>query len=268
MRKLLALSVAIFFFSVFAAVPFAEEWKLFDTPKWSFRFAGTDVTPENNKSPIGINNPLSKYSDSSGPALTMGQLKLSFIDIGPDANAPRRFSSNDPVPTFEFNSGIRSTSGMKTPGVFHSLDMESDLTDSAFILFFGVNLNVGPGYFKSNAFMANPQDNAVRPASPFQTAFPPERMMMDSNAKGFNAHAGYKLNDRVTLEAGYGYVEQDRAAGNTNEEAWAIYAQAILSLYPGVQVIPGIGQIDSDKNKPKNASAENFFAGAKWEINF
>jgi hypothetical protein len=271
LKKLLALSLMIFYSAIVAAAAIADEWKLFDksllpesTQQWSIQPAGTNSPGNTAKTLTGINNPLTG-SQQNTSSLMMGQLKLSFIDIAPNTDAGQAVSETDPVPNIGFHTGFR-TSKFQNLSAVDPLSTDAEWSDSSFILFFGVNLNVGPGYFQSNAFKTHPKSNASRPTAPFESGFPKESLT-DGNAKGFNAIAGYKLNDHVTLEAGYGFIEQGRSQLNGAEEAWGIYAQAILSLYPGVQVIPGIGQIDSDKNKAKGA-AENFFAGAKWEINF
>jgi hypothetical protein len=196
----------------------------------------------------------------------MGQLKLSFIDIAPDDAPPSAVPTTGPVPRMDFYTGVQTGKFID----IESMDVFSENIDwsaSTFVLFFGVNLNVGPGYFQSNAFMSRPPENNTLSTAPNETGFLQEKLM-NTNAKGFNATAGYKLNSLVTLEAGYGYIEHDRNQAKSGDEAWAIYAQAILNLAPGVQVIPEIGQIDFDKSQPKSAAVNNFYAGAKWEINF
>jgi hypothetical protein len=234
LKKLLAIGLMIFFSAVFAAISAAADWKLFE--------------PDN------------------AAHLTMGQLRLSFIDIAPDDAETPMVPETAPVPMIDLYSGVQ-TGKFQDIVSPNSFSEDIDWSASPFILFFGVNLNVGPGYFQSNAFMSRPPENGALATTPNETGFLQDRLM-DANAKGFNAAAGFKLNNLITLEAGYGYVEHSRNQAKSGDEAWAIYAQAILSLAPGVQVIPEIGQIDFDKSQPKGAAANNFYAGAKWEINF
>jgi hypothetical protein len=272
LKKSIALSLPIIFLLAFAAAATAAEWKLFERPPssasghpWSIQLMGANSSENNGNATTGFNNTLAGFKENMIP-LTMGQLRLSFIDIAPATDASHPASEPHAAPMLEFHTGVQTEKFQDTlpAGTF---GIETDWSASTFILFFGVNLNVGPGYFQSNAFISHPPENNAHAPTSNETFFARD-MLTDTTAKGFNAAAGYKLSNRVTLEAGYGYVEHDRNQTKFGEEAWAIYAQAILNLAPGVQVIPEIGQIDFDKNQPKKATADNFYAGAKWEINF
>lgn len=272
MKKLLAISLMIWFSAANAAVTTAAEWKLFEkTPlsesgnPWSIQLVGATASEDKAEGSTVIHQSQLGYSENAAH-LTMGQLKLSFIDIAPDTAASSTAPETHPVPMVDLYTGVQ-TGQFQDIVSTDAFSEKIDWSASTFVLFFGVNLNVGPGYFQSNAFMSRPPENGVLSAAPNETGFLPDQLM-DTNSKGFNAAAGYKLNRIVTLEAGYGYVEHDRNQTKSGEEAWAIYAQAILSLAPGVQVIPEIGQIDFDNSQPKGAAANNFYAGAKWEINF
>lgn len=264
--------MTIFFLAAFVAAAYAAEWKLFEKPQssanghtWSIELISTNGSEENGNTSSAFPPSLAGFKESMVP-LTMGQLKLSFIDIAPSTDESHAASEPHAAPIMGFHSGIQTGKYQNTlPSDTFSIETEWEA--STFILFFGVNLNVGPGYFQSNAFMAHPSKNDTLSPTPNETFFLGDSLT-DINSKGFNAAAGYKLNNKVTLEAGYGYVEHDRRQTKFGEEAWAIYAQAILNLAPGVQVIPEIGQIDVDKNQPQKAAEDNFYAGAKWEINF
>ncbi|MFH0730660.1 MAG: hypothetical protein V2B19_30480 [Pseudomonadota bacterium] len=271
MKKILAISLMIFFSAAYAAVTTAAEWKLFEKAQLpesgqpsSIQLVGAVSLEDNAKGSPAINQS-QLGSPEKTAQLTMGQLRLSFIDIAPDA-ATSTVPETHLVPMIDLYTGVQT--GKFQDILFTDAFNENiDWSASTFILFFGVNLNVGPGYFQSNAFMSRPPENGAFSAAPKETGFLQDKLMA-TNAKGFNAAAGYKLNSLVTLEAGYGYVEHSRNQAKSGDEAWAIYAQAILNLAPGVQVIPEIGQIDFDKTQPKNSAANNFYAGAKWEINF
>jgi hypothetical protein len=272
LKRSIAISLTIFFFTAFAAAATAAEWKLFEKPQssegghpWSIELVSANGSEENGNVSSAFNHPLAGFKENMVP-LTMGQLKLSFIDIAPDTDASHTASEPHAAPMLEFHTGVQ-TGKLQNALPTRTFGVETDWAASTFILFFGVNLNVGPGYFQSNAFTSHPPDNDALSPTPNETFFLRDTLT-DTTAKGFNAAAGYKLSNRVTLEAGYGYVEHDHNQTKFSEEAWAIYAQAILNLAPGVQVIPEIGQIDFDKNQPKKATADNFYAGAKWEINF
>ena len=96
--------------------------------------------------------------------------------------------------------------------------------------------------------------------------------------KGFGgvASIGVKINDVVGVEAGYGYVvgKDDDVGKDHNDEAWAAYLQAPITLAQGVMIVPEIGYYDYKDNGtgPANVDGddegyESYF-GAKWQIAF
>lgn len=93
----------------------------------------------------------------------------------------------------------------------------------------------------------------------------------DNNGYGGIASIGVKINDVIGVEAGYGYVsgEDDPVGKNHNDEAWAAYLQAPITLAKGVTVVPEIGHYDYEESDVVNDDQghENYF-GAKWQINF
>lgn len=215
--------------------------------------------------PSGLDTSFQGFGNAMVP-LTIQQLKLSLIDIAPETEASETAHGKYATPKVGLNTGVETTGFLKkdgpTAGLFHE---ESDWSVSTFILFFGVDLDAGPAYFQTQAFVGNPLEDNHLPE--VESGFAHAKGF-STDAKGFNAVAGYKFNDHITLEAGYGYMDQKNKKTGSSEEAWAVYAQAILSISPGVSVIPGIGQIDFNQSRPNEDSKDNFFAGAKWEINF
>ena len=95
----------------------------------------------------------------------------------------------------------------------------------------------------------------------------------DNNGYGGIASIGVKINDTIGVEAGYGYVsfEDDPVGKNDNDEAWAAYLQAPITLAQGVTVVPEIGHYDYETNGTVGNDAdqgyETYF-GAKWQISF
>ena len=95
----------------------------------------------------------------------------------------------------------------------------------------------------------------------------------DNNGYGGVASIGVKINDVVGVEAGYGYVtgEDDPVGKNENDEAWAVYLQAPITLAQGVMIIPEIGHYDYETDDTVGGNLdqgyETYF-GAKWQIAF
>jgi len=95
----------------------------------------------------------------------------------------------------------------------------------------------------------------------------------DNNGYGGIASIGVKINDVIGVELGSGYVtgEDDVIGNDNNDDAWAVYLQAPITLAQGVTVVPEIGQYDYKKNDTVGNSldqGDETYFGAKWQINF
>ncbi len=83
---------------------------------------------------------------------------------------------------------------------------------------------------------------------------------------------GFKFTDQLTFEAGVGYREDDSdAPGEDEDEDLTGYLQAVISLAPGVWIIPEVGFTDLDddiSDDDDNDEGDQFYLGAKWQIDF
>jgi hypothetical protein len=71
------------------------------------------------------------------------------------------------------------------------------------------------------------------------------------------------------LGAGFGRMNDKSKETEQAEEVYAVYAQAVLAIAPGIQMIPEVGQIERIKEEPVSKKRdESFYAGAIWEIDF
>ncbi|MDZ7665858.1 MAG: porin [Desulfotignum sp.] len=84
----------------------------------------------------------------------------------------------------------------------------------------------------------------------------------DNDVLGFMVAAGFKANDMLAFEIGYGWAETDVA--NVENEVQAYYVQSTITLAPGVFITPEIGMFDG----VETGSQETLYYGAKWQINF
>ena len=108
--------------------------------------------------------------------------------------------------------------------------------------------------------------------------------IIDNETVGFNLVAGVKVNDMVTIEAGYGWLEHELdhlpsgwAAAGLEDETETIYLQAVITLAKGVTITPEIGKIDWDENtignglqsgNPAADEGDMVWYGAQWRIQF
>lgn len=94
----------------------------------------------------------------------------------------------------------------------------------------------------------------------------------DTDDWGFNLVAGFKVNDMLTFEAGYGYVETDMDNSLAEDEAATYYINATINLAKGCFIVPEIGKIDqkdvTNAAGVKTDQGDTMYFGAKWQINF
>jgi hypothetical protein len=80
-----------------------------------------------------------------------------------------------------------------------------------------------------------------------------------------------KFTDTLRFEAGFGYRQDnaDSAAGfSQKDEAWVAYLQALITMAPGVYLAPEVGYIDYMDGVNGNSQGYQWYAGAKWQIDF
>ena len=81
--------------------------------------------------------------------------------------------------------------------------------------------------------------------------------------------AGFKFTDQLTFEGGYGYREDDPdGADRDDDQQHSFYVQSVISLAPGVWLIPEVGYYDFEDDTGKNDEGDFLYVGAKWQIDF
>ena len=80
-----------------------------------------------------------------------------------------------------------------------------------------------------------------------------------------------KFTDTLRFEAGFGY-RQDNADGapgySQKDELWVTYLQAMVTMAPGVFLCPEVGYYDYLNGVNGNSQGQQWYAGAKWQIDF
>lgn len=81
--------------------------------------------------------------------------------------------------------------------------------------------------------------------------------------------AGLKFTPTLKFEVGAGYRSDDPdVSGVDADEMWSIYGQAVITLAPGVYLIPEAGYIDNMDDFAGDDQGYSWYAGAKWQIDF
>ena len=80
-----------------------------------------------------------------------------------------------------------------------------------------------------------------------------------------------KFTDTLRFEAGFGF-RQDNADGapgfSQKDELWVAYVQALITMAPGVYLTPEIGYYDYLDGVNGDSQGYQWYAGAKWQIDF
>jgi hypothetical protein len=81
--------------------------------------------------------------------------------------------------------------------------------------------------------------------------------------------AGLKFTPTLTFEVGGGFRQDDPDVdGAEEDQAWTVYGQAVITLAPGVFLVPEIGYLDKMDNVADVDEGSQWYAGAKWQIDF
>jgi hypothetical protein len=88
--------------------------------------------------------------------------------------------------------------------------------------------------------------------------------VLDNETFGFLLVGGAKLNDMFKVEIGYGYAETDLDQATTEDEVETFYANATITLAPGVFITPEIGIVDYNETTQQEVT----YGAIRWQINF
>jgi hypothetical protein len=81
--------------------------------------------------------------------------------------------------------------------------------------------------------------------------------------------AGMQLTEHLKFELGAGYRNDDPdTPGSDNDDFWQGYVQAVITLAPGVYLVPEVGYQDFMDDAAGEDEGYDWYAGAKWQIDF
>ncbi len=256
-----------------------------EAEEWSFFGSTEKMTDSSGFSSKPFSNILSHDSESasevfSGSGLTsfvpiqLNQLVVSLVDVTPDSD-PFAMDEKSFFSQLHFNTGIKTETYLTDSEthlmneLFGDDDASFEVTSS--VIFVGVGLDFKSGYLKGNAFVGRPLDTLTNRLYNANASDGIKNQGLNTDTLGFEASAGYKLNEKIALGAGFGRMNDKNKETEQIEEVYAVYAQAILAIAPGINVIPEVGQIERIKEEAVSETEtrdESFYAGAIWEINF
>lgn len=276
MKKALLFILAAVSVAVLSVSAGAEQWSFFgsaDKTSGAFGFGKKHFVTD---LPSVSQEPLEVFSDSgltSFVPIQLDQLVVSLVDVTREndlfATDEKRFFSE-----FHLNTGIQTETLLTNSQTHLMSELFGEDTSpsgiSSSVIFVGVGLDFKSGYLKGNAFVGRPLDTLTNRLINSSNTDSIKGQGFDTDTLGFEASAGYKLNDKIALGAGFGRMNNKSQKTEQTEEVYAVYAQAILAIAPGIQIIPEFGQIERIKEESVSEETrdESFYAGAIWEIDF
>jgi hypothetical protein len=158
---------------------------------------------------------------------------------------------------------------------YQTYDIETagnDFSVDSFVYGIGGGINIGPGYLKVSIYYAQNQGEyglGYGTRGGFDGAVIVGNQLYDNETVGGLAVVGFKLNDMVSFEAGYGMTNNSQdAPGFQDDDSAAYYVQVPITLAPGFFIIPEAGKFDFDEDTAGKDEGDQTYFGAKWQINF
>lgn len=159
---------------------------------------------------------------------------------------------------------------------------EKELDLDSWVIGLGAKLNFGPFYINGDVFTGQ---NLGQYEFTFQLGSDDAvyvwdntgGYIVDNESFGFMLAAGYKVNDMLSFEAGYGYTEHELDwNGNWEDDTQGYYLQAVITLAKGVSITPEIGVLDwkdtsiygTNPGRQDTDQGKTTWYGAQWRITF
>ncbi|MCF8106870.1 MAG: hypothetical protein K9K64_15415 [Desulfohalobiaceae bacterium] len=159
-------------------------------------------------------------------------------------------------------------SGFQIAGVYHTFEVNDEDVD-AFGIAAGGDVVFGPLNLAANIFYGQNSSEygqfVATDASPLLVG----NDVTDDETVGGILVATYTMNDQVTFEAGYGYVESEYdTSGAEKDDESSVYAQATINIVDGFFIVPEVGYFDYMDDRNGNDEGDSIYYGLKWQINF
>jgi hypothetical protein len=215
-----------------------------------------------------------------------GQIKLSF---GGFQIAAITYAEGNPAPTGDedhYLPKIEASWGMAfdnfnftLQGGYQTYTIEdvtspvdgstNDVDIDSYMLGAMGGFNFGPAFVKAAAYMAQNGGNAGWGFSTSSGSFDGDDDLDDMDSYGGALVAGFRMSDMVVFEGGVGYRndELDTSAAKESERM-QLYLQALVTMAPGVHIMPEIGFVDYFDDGNGDDQGDALYLGAKWQIDF
>lgn len=226
---------------------------------------------------------------NAGIQLKFGNFKIAALQpnsstntffLGTDISAVTPVDIDTTFPKIEASYHLDLGTGfIDIAGGYNTYDLDLGFADDdidSWIIALGGGMNFGNFYVKGDIwFGENVGAYGIWHNTVDDPLSIPGVISDDAESMGFLIVVGAKINDMISVEAGYGYTETDTdnsALGFDLEDDYsAWYIQATINLAPGVFIVPEIGYLDGEETDVQVADFDDpttLYYGLKWQINF
>jgi hypothetical protein len=146
-----------------------------------------------------------------------------------------------------------------------------DVDVTSWIIGGDAGVNFGPAYVKGAVSYGENWSNAGWSGAVAPAAFDGDDDIDSITTLQVALVGGFKFTDQMTFEVGAGYNDNDSdVKGEDESDVWAYYGQAVISLAPGVWLIPEAGYYNygDDFGGTGKDAGDQLYLGAKWQIDF
>ncbi len=205
--------------------------------------------------------------------LSIGGFQIAAVEPASDDLGLANATTETKMPkieasyTHDFNQGF-----VKVVGGYNTYELKSGVNAyevDSYALGIGAKINLGSAYLGGNIYGGqNTEVYGMSCAADDDPQFDGTDMY-DTDVFGYILVAGYRVNDMLSCEVGYGHVTAESDKLNTgDDEASAVYVNATISLAEGIFIVPELGYIDNDTDMAGAEESETVYYGAKWQVNF
>jgi hypothetical protein len=214
--------------------------------------------------------------------LKFGGFQLAFIEPQTAGNSGSGGTDVDTTlpqiaASYKFKTDMFSITPYGAYNTYEQTNTATDAGESVDSTLFGVagTDNIGAFNVKGNVWGGQNTNGLGRAGNVnlYGNAWLTGGTYEDSDQFGGQVFVGFKLNDMLTFEAGYSMETSEITVANVDYESdpthW--YIDAVITLAPGVMIVPEFGIYDLGDNDVGGVATERgdiTYFGAKWQINF
>jgi hypothetical protein len=213
--------------------------------------------------------------------LQVGGLKIAAIKTNTGNVVTAATDTDTSMPKLEVSYDLKAGPvALHIWGGYNSYTEAVTTTDKEYDVdstLYGVAFKFAPGPFYVNGSVYMGTNNGSYGLLGYETMGAAYNSTADSIEDADNLAyllvAGFKVSDMITLEAGYGVLENEKTvAGTKTEDTFnGYYIQAPITLAKGMTIIPEYGKFDYDEVKVGTTTTKQgdmSYFGAKWQIDF